>query len=155
MMPMTDPVEVRRMNKKRGSAVLEFALLLPLLVSLFLGTWSFGYEYYIYAELEGAVRAGARYASLATYDASSTSSYQTAVQNMVVYGDPAGSTQPLVPGLETSNVNVVVGVVNGGEPTSVTVSISGFKTAAMSLDAVTLTNKPSLEIPFLGNYVPL
>lgn len=154
MMPMNTAVEIRHTNRRRGSAVIELALVLPILVSLFLGTWSFGYAYYVYAELEGTVRAGARYASLATYDASSTASYQTAVQNMVVYGDPGGASQPVVPGLQTSNVNVVVGMVNS-QPTSVTVSITGYRISAMYFDPITLTNKPSLQIPFLGNYVPL
>jgi Flp pilus assembly protein TadG len=146
--------EIRHVNRQRGNVLIELALLLPIMISLFLGTWSFGYAYYVYAELEAAVRSGARYASLATYDASSTGTYQAAVQNMVVYGDPAGASQPVVSGLQTSNVNVVVGTVNG-EPTSVTVSISGYKVPAMYFDSATLTGKPMLQIPFLGNYVPL
>lgn len=153
-MLMNTPVKTRHNRRQRGSAIVEMAFLLPLLVSLFLGTWSFGYAYYIYAELEGAVRSGARYASLAAYDASSVTTYQTAVQNMVVYGDPAGTTQPLVPGLQTSNVSVVVGTSNG-EPTSVTVSITGYQMPAMYGYPTTLINKPALQIPFLGNYVPL
>jgi Flp pilus assembly protein TadG len=143
----------RHMNRQRGNALVELTVLLPILVSLFLGTWSFGYAFYVYAELESAVRAGARYASLATYDATSTSAYQTAVQNMVVYSDPGGTSQPVVSGLQTSNVNVVVGFVNGA-PTSVTVGISGYKISGMNLYPATLTNKPSLQIPFLGHYLP-
>jgi Flp pilus assembly protein TadG len=129
------------------------AILLPLLVSLFLGTWSFGYKYYVYAELEAAVRAGARYPSLITYDATSIDTYQAAVQNMVVYGDPSGGSQPLVSGLQTSNVNVVVGFANS-VPTSATISISGYKVAGNFLYPLTLTNNASLQIPFMGYYLP-
>jgi Flp pilus assembly protein TadG len=146
--------ETRHGKRQRGNAVIELALLLPILVSLFLGTWSFGYGYYVYAELEAAVRSGARYASLTTYDASNVLSYQTAVQNMVVFGDPAGGTQPVVTGLQTSNVNVVVGFANN-VPTNVAVSISGYKLSGMFLDTATLTNKPFQEIPFMGYYLPL
>jgi Flp pilus assembly protein TadG len=153
-MRMNNPLETLPRNRQRGNALVEMALLLPVLIALFLGTWSFGYAYYVYAELEGAVRAGGRYASLTTYDASSTSSYQAAVQNMVVYGDPAGATQPLVPGLQTSNVNVVVGVANG-EPMSVTVSITGYRIPGMFAYSASLTDKPSLQFPYLGNYVPI
>jgi Flp pilus assembly protein TadG len=142
------------MNRQRGSALIELTVVLPILVSLFLGTWSFGYAFYVYAELEAAVRAGARYASVSTYDATGTSAYTAAVQNMVVYGDPGGASQPVVSGLQTSNVNVVVGLANT-TPTSVTVSISGYKLSGMNLDIATLTNKPSLQVPFLGHYLPL
>jgi Flp pilus assembly protein TadG len=155
MMLMKPLREIRNKNRQRGSSVVELALLLPLLVFLFLGTWSFGYAYYVYAELESAVRAGARYSSLITYDASGVLAYQAAIQNMVVYGDPAGASQPVVPGLQTSNVSVVVGTSSNGVPASVTVSISGYTVPAMYFSPVTLTNKPSLQIPFLGNYVPL
>jgi Flp pilus assembly protein TadG len=146
-------MKTRSMEKERGNALVEMALALPILVLLFLGTWSFGYAYYVYAELEAEVRAGARYASLATYDATSTSAYQAAVQNMVVYGDPGGASQPVVSGLQTSNVNVVVGFANN-VPTSVTVSISGYTISGMLFHPGTMTNKPSLQVPFLGYYLP-
>jgi Flp pilus assembly protein TadG len=142
------------MDRQRGNALVELTVLMPILVTLFLGAWSFGYAYYVYAELEAAIRAGARYASLSTYDASNLSGYQAAVQNMVVYGDPAGASTPVVAGLQPSNVNVVVGLANSA-PASVAVSISGYRMSGMSLYPATLTNKPSIQIPFLGHYLPL
>jgi Flp pilus assembly protein TadG len=149
---MNTPDKTRH-DRQRGNASIETALLLPMLVSLFIGTFSFGYAYYIYAELEAAVRGGARYASLSTYDATDPDAFQTAVQNMVTYGNPASASQPVVAGLQTSNVNVAVGFGHN-EPTSVTVSISGYKIPGMLADGGTLTNKPSLQIPFLGHYLP-
>ena len=110
---------------------IEFALVLPLLVSLFLGTWQFGYAYYLYGELEQAVRDGGRYASLISYDAADPSSYQSAVKNAVVYGNPAGGTQPIVPGLLPSNVTVTMSFA-GAIPTAVTVSISGYRLPAIT-----------------------
>jgi Flp pilus assembly protein TadG len=150
---MIATVKTRDRNRQSGNALIEMTLLIPVLVSFLLGTWSFGYVYYVYAELEAAVRAGARYASLASYDAANTSGYQVSVQRMVVYGDPGGASQPVVSGLQTSNVNVVVGVVNS-QPTSVTVSVSAYQIPGIFY-SIPLTNKPSIQIPYLGHYVPV
>jgi Flp pilus assembly protein TadG len=145
--------KLRRRKGTRGNAVVELALLLPVLTGLFLGTWFFGYSYYLYAELEQAVRAGARFASLRVYDAADPSGYQSAVQNFVVYGDPAGGTQAIVPGLLPAQVTVTRSPA-AGAPASVTVSIDGYQLSGPS-GAITLRGKPSLQFPFLGNYVPL
>src|SRR3954454_8161162 len=139
--------------KQRGNAVIEFAMLIPILVAMFMGTWSYGCAYYIYAQLESAVRSGARYAALTTYDAGSSVAYQTAVQNVVVYGNPGGGSQPVVAGLQPSNVNVFV-QFSGSIPTSVAVSISGYKIPGMFASPATLINKPALQSPFMGYYLP-
>jgi hypothetical protein len=76
------------------------------------------------------------------------------VKNLVVYGDPAGGAQPVVAGLRTSDVNVTISAA-GGAPTSVTVSISNYKLYGPWLNAFSLSNKPWVQIPFLGNYLPV
>ena len=144
----------RSRKAERGVALVQFAFLTPILVMLFLGTWSIGYSCYIYSVLEEDVRAGARYASTITYDASNTSAYTTAVQNLVTYGDPGGGTQAIVPGLQTSQVNVSVSP-SLGQPTSVTVSISGYQLLTPWMARFSLSNKPWVTLPYLGNYVPL
>jgi Flp pilus assembly protein TadG len=141
-------------KRERGVAVIQLTFLIPILTALFLGTWSMGYSCYIYSELEDAVRSGARYGSLISYDAANTSAFTTAVQNVVVYADPAGGTTPVISGLTTSQVNVTV-LPAGAEPTSVTVSITGYKLYTMYMTTFTLTNKPWLTLPYLGHYVPL
>lgn len=130
------------------------ALLMPILVSLFLGGWQFGYSYFIYNELEQAVRAGARYASTRTYDSATptpSAAFQTAVANVVVYGDPAGGTTPVAPGLTPANVGVTGEFVNGA-PRSVTVRISNYPLPGI-FSAITL-NKPVTQFPFLGIFGP-
>ena len=141
-------------RREEGSALIEFSLLLPILVRLFLGTWFLGYSNYIYAELEEAVRSGARYASHGVYKVSDPTAYQTAVSNVVVYGDPAGGTTPLVPNLAPSMVKVTR-TPSTGAPVAVTVSISGFQLWGPFGNTVLLGNKPSLKFPFMGYYVPL
>jgi hypothetical protein len=134
--------------------MVELALLLPILISLFLGTWFFGYSNYLYAELEQAVRSGARYASHGVYQTTAPSAYVNAVRNAVVYGDPMGGTRPVVPDLRPEMVQVSLSPPVG-TPISVRVSISGFKDWGPFGTPILLCNKPSLEMPFMGYYVPL
>ena len=146
----------RTFGSRRGNAMIEFALSAMVLTYAFTGVFQFGYSMYLYNELEGAVRAGARYASLAkisnTGNNAQDSSWQSKVKNVVVYGTPSptGSPTPVVPSLSTGNVTATA-TFSGNVPTYVTVSVSSY-----SLDAIvktfTLTNKPLLTTPFMVQY---
>lgn len=143
-------------RKRAGNAMLEFALGSSVLISLFAGTFQFGYAFYVYNNLTNAVSRGARYASLVPYDSASTTpsnSFKTAVQNMVVYGSPAAGTTPVVPGLTTSNVNLTVTFTNG-IPASMTVDVSGYSINAV-FQTFTLTNKPSITFIYQGIWTPV
>ena len=145
----------KRASGRRGSAVVEFTICLPVLVSLFLGTQRFGYTFYLYNELEQGVRAGARYASLRTYNSSTAvpdSAYLDAVRNVVVYGTPAGGTQPIVPGLATGNVSVTVTFQNSA-PAWVNVMIVQFQLPGV-VGSLQLDHTPSTSFPFMGVYAP-
>jgi Flp pilus assembly protein TadG len=146
----------RRFGSRRGNAMIEFALAAMVLTYSFTAVFQLGYSMYLYNELVGAVRAGARYASLANVSNNGTptvqAAYTTAVKNMVVYGNtsPAAGAQPLVPGLKTANVSMSM-TWKGAVPTYCTVSISSY-----TIDAVfkifTLTGKPSYKVPYFGQY---
>jgi Flp pilus assembly protein TadG len=119
-----------RGRSQRGSVMVEFALLTPILVMLFLKVILLGFDFYTYNRLEEAVRSGSRFASIQTYDVlhakdptlgqssipynfvlnPSSSVFAQRVANLTVYGDPAGGTQPLIPGLTTVNVRVSLDV---------------------------------------------
>jgi len=140
---------------RRGNIMIEFAIGAGVLTSIFAGTFQFGYTFYQYNLLKNAVGDGARYASLRPYDSSTStpsSTFQQAVQNMVVYGDPAGGTSPMAPHLSTSNVNLNVTFTNG-VPTAMTVSITGYTIGAV-FGSTTLTNKPSVTYAYQGIYQP-
>jgi Flp pilus assembly protein TadG len=143
-------------RKRQGSVLVELTLSLTFLTGLFLGVWQFGYAFFIYNELEEGVRAGARYASNRTYDSATstpTAAFLTAVQNVVVYGDPApasGAT-PVAPGLTTGNVALTVGFTS--VPTSMTVSISGY-TLPTYFGNATLSGKPTTSFQFVGIFGP-
>jgi Flp pilus assembly protein TadG len=145
-------------NKRRrrsGSAIVELSLLLPVLVSLFLGVWQFGYGFYTYNELEQAVRAGARYASMRAYDSATetpSTAFRDAVRNVVVYGTPAVGTTPVVPNLTTANVNVTAAFASK-VPRYVTVSITNYQ-IPLFLGDVTLNGRPATRFPYVGVYEP-
>jgi Flp pilus assembly protein TadG len=145
----------RQAASERGNGLVEFALSFALLFSVFTGVFQFGCFYYTYNKLESAVRGGARYASLRVYDsATSTPSagFQTAVQNMVVYGNPAGGGQPMAPGLTPSKVTITV-VMDRNVPQRVSVAITGFQINAV-FKTIGLNGKPKAAFPYMGRFAP-
>ncbi len=155
----------RRGTRKAGSVLIEFSLLAPLMVILFLGSWQFGYAFFLYDKAEQAVRAGARYASQRTYDsATSTPSaaHVNEVRNYVLFGNPQGTGTPVVQGLTPGNVNVAVSFFDNGfaspsgrdmrVPTRVAVWIDGFSVGTFG--AITLNDKPRSEFPYVGIFKP-
>jgi Flp pilus assembly protein TadG len=139
----------------RGNAMLEFALGSGVMILIFTGTFQFGYTFYRYNTLENAVNTGARYASVKKYNSSTSTpaaDFLTAVQNVVVYGDPAGGTTPVAPGLTTNNVALTVTFTNS-VPTMMTVAITGY-TIDSAVATTTLTSKPKVSYPYLGIYAP-
>ena len=146
----------RAKSSGKGGVTLEFALSMLLLIPIFLGVWAFGYTFFQYAQLENAVRAGARYASFQNYDSASvtpTGSFLTAVQKATVYGDPAANTAtatPVVNGLTTANVQLTV-TFTSGAPSAMTVAIKNFQVLSY-FGKVTLNNKPYVWFPYLGTW---
>jgi Flp pilus assembly protein TadG len=142
-------------RRTSGTAIIEFSLCAPLLIWLVLGIIRFGYGFFVYAELEQAVRSAARYASVRTYgsdNATPNSAYLTAVRNVAVYGNPAGGTEAMAPGLSTENVSVTMAFANG-VPSKVMVAISNY-TLPQIVGSVRLINKPTVQFPYLGIFAP-
>ena len=149
-----------------GNVMLEFALGAGILVSAFVGTFQFGYTFLQYNNLQSAVARGARYASLIDYHSANdtpSTDFQTAVQNMVLYGSPSAGTTPVVPGLTASEVVVTVcgiaTVCSGfgsalGVPQEITVSISGY-TINSVFAQTTLSGKPAVTFAYQGIWEPL
>jgi Flp pilus assembly protein TadG len=144
-----------RRRSRQGSALLEFAIATGILVPLFTGTFQFGYTLYVYNSLQSAVRGGARYASMRSYDSASatpSSGFSTAVKNMVVYGNPDGTGQPVSRGLTASNVQIQPNM-NGAAPESITVQITGYTIDAV-FTSFTFNGKPSTTFPYTGTAAP-
>src|SRR5882672_12464922 len=87
-------------KRERGSTLVEFAIGATVFLTAMFATLEFGRALWVHNALTDAVRRGARYAVI------HRSADIDSVKNVVVYGDPAGGTQPLVENLTTANVTV-------------------------------------------------
>lgn len=116
-------------QRQQGLAVVEFAIILPVIVLIALGVTELGRGLYQYNTLTKSVRDGVRYLSdvaigpLGTVD---IGPYTTNTQNLVVYGDVDGGTTPVLPGLSTGDVSVTAVAVTlpGGGITTNHVQVS-------------------------------
>src|SRR5688500_11611226 len=86
-------------RRQHGVALVEFALILPLLLLLTFITTEFGRAMYQYNTLAKSVRDSARYLSMQT-----PGTKMTEARNLVVYGNTAGTGTPLALGLTMAHV---------------------------------------------------
>src|SRR5215471_20455770 len=130
-------------RRKRGNAMIEFAFSAGVIIPLFLGTFQFGYTFYVYNMLSTQMRAGARYASLKTFACSTSSeidSFKTAVKNVIMYGNSAGTGTLIEPGLTASQIDVEVKDSSGNNADAThTPSYVNVSTVNYSIDAVITT----------------
>lgn len=109
---MTDRSFIRRPSRpsgrrRRGNAVVEAALVLPVLLSLAFGTVEFGHFFYCKHTLQGAARDGARVAILSS---STNTSVTTAVANTMT---AAGFTSPQY-SVTITNATTAASIANVG-----------------------------------------
>lgn len=107
-------------DSERGSTLVEFAIGVTVFATAMFGVLEFGRALWVHNALTDAARRGARYAVL--HSANDVDQ----VKKVVVYGDPAGTGNPMLPGLTTSQVNVNYNSFGLNDGT-VTVSIDGYK----------------------------
>jgi Flp pilus assembly protein TadG len=112
---------IRTNKNERGSTLVEFAIGATVFLTAMFAVLEFGRALWVHNALSDAARRGARYAVL------NPQSSEQAVKNVVVYGDPAGGTKPLVENLTTAN-NIKVSyssfTLAGG---TASVSITGYQ----------------------------
>jgi Flp pilus assembly protein TadG len=77
-------------RRRRGNAVLEAALVLPLLLSLTFGTVEYGYFFFLKHSMQGATREGCRVAILST--ATNTQVTQAIAASLYAAGMNSSST---------------------------------------------------------------
>ncbi|MBE9398149.1 pilus assembly protein [Pontibacterium sp. N1Y112] len=108
---MNTIVAFRHQKKNQsGLAIVEFTVMLPMLLLLFLGTAEIGRLLYDYNTLTKAQRNGVRHlaihAETGNTDIYVNGFYGTEATNLVVYGNTTGTGNPLLNGLTTTDVTV-------------------------------------------------
>ena len=117
-------LQVQRFGRdERGLQLVEVTIVIPILLMLFASTAEFGRYFYEYTTLAKAARVGTRYLSTAPTIAAE----DTTAKNIVVYGNPAGSGTPILPGLATTNVKVTRIGGTSLIPDRIMVEITGYK----------------------------
>jgi Flp pilus assembly protein TadG len=116
---------------ERGVQLLEAAIVLPLLLMLFGAVGEFGRYFYEYTTVAKAARVGARFMAEKSLDSAQTD-WILATKKLVVYGNTAGTGNPVLPGLSLANVDVKFAggtykAPTTGVPTTVTISIVNYK----------------------------
>jgi len=110
--------------RQRGTAIVEFALILPLLLLLTMITTEFGRAIYQYNTIVKSLRGAARYLSIQT-----PSTKTDEAKKLVVFGNVAGTGSALVPGLTVANVATPTWQTTGADPliNTVTITVTGYK----------------------------
>jgi Flp pilus assembly protein TadG len=108
---------------QKGVALVEFALVLPLLLTLTFITTEYGRALYQYNTLTKSVRDAVRYLSI-----QAPNSRIAEAKNLVVYGNLAGAGTPLAIGLSTGQVQIAWPAPIGAAPVinTVTIKVSGY-----------------------------
>ena len=111
---------------ERGTSMIEFAIVLPIMLLLMASIAEFGRFFYTYTSLAKATRAGARYLSALPY---SGNKYKDEARSLVLCGKTicAGGDAPTVKGLTLENVVVRHYPASAVTvPDKVTVAIEGY-----------------------------
>lgn len=132
-------------SRQKGVALIELALILPLLLLLAIVTTEYGRALYHYNAITKSMRDAVRYLSVQT---PGTKLVET--RNLVVFGNTTGTGSPLVPGLTVTHVAAPVWQTVSTNPVinTVTVTVTGFTFQPMfaSVFGVAFGNVPYSDI---------
>jgi len=97
---------LRGPRRRQGAAAVEFALVLPVLVTILIGATDFGRFYYSAIAVTNAARAGAAYGCMNPYDSSNSTAWQAGITQAVT--DELSQSAAFNTGQLTVNINPVV-----------------------------------------------
>jgi Flp pilus assembly protein TadG len=109
-----------RREHRRGSAMIESALVLGAFLFLIIGTLDIGRLMFMHQTLTERARSAVRWGASRTYD-------ETGIRNMILYNSSTTSADSrAIFGLGTSNVTVSRLLGTGGNPDRIRVRITGW-----------------------------
>jgi Flp pilus assembly protein TadG len=130
-------------NNERGSTLVEFAIGVTVFATAMFAVLEFGRVLWAHNALTDAARRGARYAVL------HTANDVDQVKNVVVFGDAAGTGNPMLPNLSAENVNVAYNGFGLNDGT-VTVSITNYQFQLVIPIVGTTITMPSYSTTLTG-----
>jgi len=138
---------------QRGGALVEFAVVAPLLFMMLIGSIQFGTIMYRYHATDYAARLGARWASVhgadCSYSAAPCPTTNAAVQTYVLGHVPGlSNTATAVPSWAVPSSTSYVGLQQGNAPSKCDLADQ----TANCLVTVTVTNPFSVTIPFIKTF---
>ena len=141
-------IRIQAVPTERGTAMIEFAIALPVLLLLLFATAELGRMIGQYNTLTKAVRNGVRYAASTASGGTFglvniTPAVRSAVANLVATGSATGTGTPLLPGLSAANVTVTDA---GGGYVSVSASYTYQPMMGATLPTFGLGNPISLAV---------
>ena len=150
-----------------GSALVESAVLLPVLFALLLGVYDFSWFFYQQHLISTGLRDAARYLARSSNPSDTTN--QTYAKNLATTGQIASGGTQRVAGWAASNVNVVVGSdantgtstpcgstpCRGGSTIQVVTVCTGTTTTTQSCSSTNFTDPSFGFFGFLGFAVPV
>ena len=130
-------------DNERGSTLVEFSIGVLVFATAMFAVLEFSRALWAHNALTDAARRGARYATL--HSAGNVAQ----VKNVVVYGNAAGTGQPMLPNLSTNQVDVDYNSfgMNAG---TVTVSIDGYQFQLVIPIVGTTITMPSYSTTLTG-----
>lgn len=152
----------RRVGGERGTALIEFALLLPLIMAILLGIFTGGFAYFQKISLTDAAREGARYGASMKHDGTSTgiASWKTNVRTRVVElsGGQLSTGDVCVELVTPTGSNTACGVNDppgaASDPTALApaslVKVSATKVA--TIEAIFFTATPTLTAKVVARF---
>lgn len=108
--PTRDPATGRR--RDRGAAAVEFALVMPVLLTLVLGIAEFGRAYNVQTTLSAAAREGVRTMALQNSASAARTSTKSAAAPTVILTDGQVTVSPSCPAAGTNNSATTTVTIN-------------------------------------------
>lgn len=148
---MTMPRPTSHGFRQRGVAMIEFAILVPLLLLILFGITEFSRALFEFDTLDKATRDACRYLST---QAPGDAAAQGVAVCLATYGNQSCTGSPLVPGLTTAMVKVCDSVDATQCPGDPSYTIGGIHLVSVKIEGYTFNSAVSFDLMGLSIGLP-